>query len=52
MTKVVNIVETYLWIGPFLTNVLKRVPRLTMSQWINKGKVYMNLLPAIVKHLI
>jgi hypothetical protein len=52
VNRVVNIVETYLWIGPFLTNVLKRVPKLSLSQWINKGKVYMNLTPAIIKHLI
>lgn len=52
VNRVVNIVETYLWLGPFLKNVLKRVPKMTVSQYINKGKVYMSLLPAVVKHLV
>lgn len=52
VNRVVNIVEGNLFPGIFLKNVLKRVPRMTPVQYLNKGKVYLSLVPVVIRHLI
>jgi hypothetical protein len=52
INRVVNIVNAYLLPGIATKKVLKRAPKMTLRDYINKGKVYAGLVPAVVRHLI
>jgi hypothetical protein len=52
INRVVNIVNAYLLPGIVVKRVLKRPPKMTLKSYINKGKVYAGLVPAVVRHLI
>ncbi len=52
INRVVNIVNAYLLPGMVVKNVLKMPPEMTLKNYINKGKVYAGLVPAVVRHLI
>jgi len=52
VNRVVNIVNAYLLPGMVVKKVLKRAPQMTLKSYINKGKVYAGLVPAVVRHLI
>lgn len=52
VNRVVNIVNAYLFPGFVLKKVLKRPPRMNLSQYVAKAKVYGGITPAIIRHLL
>jgi hypothetical protein len=52
INRAVNIVIAYLLPGIMLKRIFKRMPRMTLGDYLNKGKVYVGLAPAIARHLI
>lgn len=52
INRAVNIVIANLLPGIMLKRIFKRMPKMTLGDYLNKGKVYVGLVPAIVRHLI
>ncbi len=52
INRVVNIVNANLLPGMVVKKVLKGPPKMTLKNYVNKGKVYAGLVPAVVRHLI
>lgn len=50
VNRVVNIVNSYLFPGPFLPRILKRPPRFSMKRVIIRAKVYAGLMPTVLRH--
>lgn len=52
INRAVNIVIAYLLPGLMVKRIFKRMPRMGLGDYLNKGKVYIGLVPAIIRHLI
>lgn len=52
VNRVVSIVNSYLLPGIVLKHVMKRVPKMSMDQYLLKIRISLALVPAIIKHLV
>ncbi|MCD6570438.1 MAG: hypothetical protein J7L53_07020 [Deltaproteobacteria bacterium] len=52
LNRALAIVQTYLFPGIILKRIFKEPPKLSLGQLITKGKVYVALLPALIRQMV